>query len=48
MKAETYTAAMVLAADKGTRAKNEPPKVLRKLAGHPTINHVLADLAPVG
>jgi len=46
--AETRTAAVVLAAGKGTRMKTELPKVLHKLAGRPMIAHVLANLAPLG
>ncbi len=45
--AEIRTAAVVLAAGKGTRMKTELPKVLHKLAGRPMINHVLANLAPL-
>ena len=37
--AETRTAAVVLAAGKGTRMKTELPKVLHKLAGRPMIAH---------
>ncbi len=46
--AEIRIAAVVLAAGKGTRMKTELPKVLHKLAGRPMINHVLANLAPLG
>jgi len=45
--AEIHTAAVVLAAGKGTRMKTELPKVLHKLAGRPMIAHVLANLAPL-
>src|SRR5882724_5678761 len=45
--AEMHTAAVVLAAGKGTRMKTELPKVLHKLAGRPMIAHVLANLAPL-
>jgi bifunctional UDP-N-acetylglucosamine pyrophosphorylase/glucosamine-1-phosphate N-acetyltransferase len=46
--AENRIAAVVLAAGKGTRMKTELPKVLHPLAGRPMINHVLANLAPLG
>jgi bifunctional UDP-N-acetylglucosamine pyrophosphorylase/glucosamine-1-phosphate N-acetyltransferase len=46
--AETRTAAVVLAAGKGTRMKTDLPKVLHKLAGRPMIAHVIANLAPLG
>jgi bifunctional UDP-N-acetylglucosamine pyrophosphorylase/glucosamine-1-phosphate N-acetyltransferase len=45
--AEIRTAAVVLAAGKGTRMKTELPKVLHPLAGRPMIDHVLANLAPL-
>ena len=45
--AENRTAAIVLAAGKGTRMKSELPKVLHRIAGRPMIGHVLANLAPL-
>jgi len=41
------TAAVILAAGKGTRMKSALPKVLHPLAGRPMIGHVLAALAPM-
>jgi bifunctional UDP-N-acetylglucosamine pyrophosphorylase/glucosamine-1-phosphate N-acetyltransferase len=41
-------AAVVLAAGMGTRMKSVMPKVLHAIAGRPMINHVLANLAPLG
>ena len=45
--ANSTTAAIVLAAGKGTRMKSELPKVLHPIAGRPMIGHVLASLAPL-
>jgi bifunctional UDP-N-acetylglucosamine pyrophosphorylase / glucosamine-1-phosphate N-acetyltransferase len=42
------TAAIILAAGKGTRMKSQLPKVLHPIAGRPMIGHVLASLAPLG
>jgi bifunctional UDP-N-acetylglucosamine pyrophosphorylase/glucosamine-1-phosphate N-acetyltransferase len=42
------TAAIVLAAGKGTRMKSALPKVMHAIAGRPMIGHVLANLAPLG
>ena len=46
--AKSTTAAIVLAAGKGTRMKSDLPKVLHPIAGRPMIGHVLASLAPLG
>ena len=46
--ANSTTAAIVLAAGKGTRMKSDLPKVLHPIAGRPMIGHVLASLAPLG
>src|SRR5437667_8519050 len=46
--AEARTAAVILAAGKGTRMKSAHPKVLHRLAGRPMIAHVLESLAPLG
>jgi bifunctional UDP-N-acetylglucosamine pyrophosphorylase / glucosamine-1-phosphate N-acetyltransferase len=46
--ARSTTAAIVLAAGKGTRMKSHLPKVLHPIAGRPMIGHVLASLAPLG
>ena len=45
--ANSTTAAIVLAAGKGTRMKSDLPKVLHPIAGRPMIGHVLASLAPL-
>lgn len=42
------TAAVVLAAGKGTRMKSDRPKVLHTLAGRPMIGHVVDTLGRVG
>jgi bifunctional UDP-N-acetylglucosamine pyrophosphorylase/glucosamine-1-phosphate N-acetyltransferase len=42
------TAAVILAAGKGTRMKSALPKVMHAIAGQPMIGHVLASLAPLG
>ena len=41
------TAAIVLAAGKGTRMKSDLPKVLHPLAGQPMVRHVLDAMAPL-
>jgi bifunctional UDP-N-acetylglucosamine pyrophosphorylase/glucosamine-1-phosphate N-acetyltransferase len=41
-------AAILLAAGKGTRMKSELPKVMHRLAGRPMIDHVLANVDPLG
>ncbi|MDJ0950374.1 MAG: bifunctional UDP-N-acetylglucosamine diphosphorylase/glucosamine-1-phosphate N-acetyltransferase GlmU [Alphaproteobacteria bacterium] len=41
------TAAVILAAGKGTRMRSDLPKVLHPLAGQPMIGHVLAALGPL-
>ncbi len=46
--AEAKTAAVVLAAGKGTRMRSARPKVLHPLAGRSMIAHVLASVAPLG
>ncbi|HSY89397.1 MAG TPA: bifunctional UDP-N-acetylglucosamine diphosphorylase/glucosamine-1-phosphate N-acetyltransferase GlmU [Verrucomicrobiae bacterium] len=46
--AKSTTAAIVLAAGKGTRMKSHLPKVLHPIAGRPMIGQVLASLAPLG
>ncbi len=46
--ARSTTAAIVLAAGKGTRMKSHLPKVLHPIAGRPMIGHVLTSLAPLG
>jgi bifunctional UDP-N-acetylglucosamine pyrophosphorylase/glucosamine-1-phosphate N-acetyltransferase len=46
--ADSGLAAVVLAAGMGTRMKSALPKVLHAIAGRPMINHVLANLAPLG
>jgi bifunctional UDP-N-acetylglucosamine pyrophosphorylase/glucosamine-1-phosphate N-acetyltransferase len=46
--AELATAAVILAAGKGTRMKSDLPKVLHPIAGRPMIAQVLASLAPLG
>ncbi len=46
--AERETAAIVLAAGKGTRMKSALPKVLHPLAGRPMIAHLLASVAALG
>lgn len=46
--ADSGLAAVVLAAGMGTRMKSAMPKVLHAIAGQPMINHVLANLAPLG
>src|SRR5689334_23644203 len=46
--ADSGLAAVVLAAGMGTRMKSAMPKVLHAIAGRPMINHVLANLAPLG
>ncbi|HTO83524.1 MAG TPA: bifunctional UDP-N-acetylglucosamine diphosphorylase/glucosamine-1-phosphate N-acetyltransferase GlmU [Methylomirabilota bacterium] len=46
--ANPTAAAVVLAAGKGVRMRTSLPKVMHPLAGRPLINHVLANLAPVG
>jgi bifunctional UDP-N-acetylglucosamine pyrophosphorylase/glucosamine-1-phosphate N-acetyltransferase len=42
------TAAIILAAGKGTRMKSALPKVMHRIAGRTMIGHVLANLAPLG
>ena len=42
------TAAIILAAGKGTRMKSALPKVMHRIAGRSMIGHVLANLAPLG
>lgn len=44
----TATAAIVLAAGRGTRMRSRIPKVLHPLAGRPMIDHVLAALSGAG
>jgi bifunctional UDP-N-acetylglucosamine pyrophosphorylase/glucosamine-1-phosphate N-acetyltransferase len=46
--ANSGLAAVVLAAGAGTRMKSALPKVLHAIAGRPMVNHVLANLAPLG
>lgn len=41
------TAAIILAAGKGSRMKSQLPKVLHPIAGRPMIGHVLDSLAPL-
>ena len=41
------TAAIILAAGKGTRMKSDLPKVLHPLAGQPMVRHVLGAVAPL-
>ena len=45
MSSDRQTAAVVLAAGKGTRMKSQRPKVLHAIAGRPMIGHVLATLS---
>jgi bifunctional UDP-N-acetylglucosamine pyrophosphorylase / glucosamine-1-phosphate N-acetyltransferase len=45
--AEAKTAAVVLAAGKGTRMRSSRPKVLHRLAGRAMIAHVLESVAPL-
>ena len=45
---DSYTAAVILAAGKGTRMKSGLPKVMHAIAGRPMIGHVMASLAPLG
>jgi bifunctional UDP-N-acetylglucosamine pyrophosphorylase/glucosamine-1-phosphate N-acetyltransferase len=45
--AAAKTAAVVLAAGKGTRMKSDLPKVMHAIAGRSMIGHVLASLAPL-
>jgi bifunctional UDP-N-acetylglucosamine pyrophosphorylase / glucosamine-1-phosphate N-acetyltransferase len=45
---ENRAAAIVLAAGKGTRMKSDLPKVMHRIAGRPMINHLLANLKPLG
>src|SRR5262245_57572573 len=45
---ENRAAAIVLAAGKGTRMKSDLPKVMHRIAGRPMINHLLANLQPLG
>lgn len=42
------TAAIILAAGKGTRMKSALPKVMHQIASRSMIGHVLANLAPLG
>ncbi|WP_374385197.1 bifunctional UDP-N-acetylglucosamine diphosphorylase/glucosamine-1-phosphate N-acetyltransferase GlmU [Dongia sp.] len=42
------TAAIILAAGKGTRMKSALPKVMHRIAGRTMVGHVLANLAPLG
>ena len=42
------TAAVVLAAGKGTRMKSARPKVMHAIAGRPMVRHVLSALEPLG
>ena len=42
------SAAIILAAGKGTRLASDIPKPLHKVAGRPMISHVLAALASIG
>jgi bifunctional UDP-N-acetylglucosamine pyrophosphorylase/glucosamine-1-phosphate N-acetyltransferase len=42
------TAAIVLAAGKGTRMRSRLPKVMHRVAGLPLIGHVMTGLAPLG
>ncbi|MBT6116657.1 MAG: bifunctional UDP-N-acetylglucosamine diphosphorylase/glucosamine-1-phosphate N-acetyltransferase GlmU [Rhodospirillaceae bacterium] len=44
---ETETAAVILAAGKGTRMKSDLPKVLHPLAGRPMVRHLIATLDAV-
>lgn len=48
MSASIPTAAIILAAGKGTRMKSALPKVMHEIAGRSMIGHVLANLAPLG
>jgi len=41
------TAAIILAAGKGTRMKSALPKVMHRIAGRTMVGHVLANLAPL-
>ena len=45
---ENRAAAIVLAAGKGIRMKSDLPKVMHRIAGRPMIDHLLANLAPLG
>jgi bifunctional UDP-N-acetylglucosamine pyrophosphorylase/glucosamine-1-phosphate N-acetyltransferase len=42
------TAAIILAAGKGTRMNSALPKVMHRIAGRTMVSHVLANLAPLG
>ncbi|MDY0873474.1 bifunctional UDP-N-acetylglucosamine diphosphorylase/glucosamine-1-phosphate N-acetyltransferase GlmU [Dongia rigui] len=42
------TAAIILAAGKGTRMKSALPKVMHRIAGRTMVGHVLDNLAPLG
>jgi bifunctional UDP-N-acetylglucosamine pyrophosphorylase/glucosamine-1-phosphate N-acetyltransferase len=47
-KINTPTAAIILAAGRGTRMRSELPKVMHKIAGQPMIQHVIAQAKTVG
>ena len=47
-RTEPRTAAIILAAGKGTRMKSALPKVMHRIAGRTMIGHVLANLKPLG
>ena len=47
-KTAIATAAIILAAGKGTRMKSELPKVLHHVAGRPMVRHVLATADAAG
>jgi bifunctional UDP-N-acetylglucosamine pyrophosphorylase / glucosamine-1-phosphate N-acetyltransferase len=46
--AQPRTAAIILAAGKGTRMKSALPKVMHQIAGRSMIGHVVANLGPLG
>lgn len=47
-KTNTQTAAIILAAGKGTRMKSELPKVLHQIAGMPMVGHVITQALDAG